>query len=324
LQPPARRVYTGPVPPSLDTLPELPSEAHPYFTLPARGLDLPALPGGGPRRVAYRELGAGRPVLLLHGLWTTGFTFRGLFARLAAAGCRAIAPELTPADGEPLLPADDASPERLAELVADLIQALGLVTPTVVGHAELGLAGLRLALDRPQSVGTLIALGACTQLPAGARLRGFWLNRAGGAERWARRAFGDPTRAALDMPAYADPAVLSRQELRLLARGWASLPAARARARRLAQTLAPAYRRGVLAALQALAASGAGFPAALKLVHGERDPLAPPAQGLRLTQLLPGAELFVAERAGGAPQVELPEWTARIIAGAAGSAPPPP
>jgi pimeloyl-ACP methyl ester carboxylesterase len=307
--------------PSLDAIPELPSEEHPYFLIPERSLELPQAAGGTqPRRVAYREVGAGRPVLLLHGLWTTGFTFRGLLERLQKARCRVVVPELTPEEGEPLLPGDDASPAALAALVAEIIQALGLVTPTVVGHAELGLAGLCLALERPQAVGTLVTLGTSTQLPARARLRGFWLNRGGGAERWARRAHGDPTRAALGMLAYADPMVLSRQELRLLARGWTSLPAARARARLLTQTLAPAFRRDVLARLQALADSGAAFPSALKLVHGDRDPLAPPTQGRRLIQLLPGAELFVAERAGGAPQVESPEWTARIIAGAAGAA----
>ncbi|HOX43890.1 MAG TPA: alpha/beta hydrolase [Myxococcota bacterium] len=308
--------------PSLAAIPELPSEEHPYFLVPARSLELPPAAGGTrPRRVVYRELGAGRPVLLLHGLWTTGFTFRALLSRLQAARCRAVVPELVPAEAEPLLPGGDATPAALAALVAEIIQALGLVTPTVVGHAELGLAGLCLALERPQAVGTLVTLGVCTQLPASARLRGFWLNRSGGAERWARRTHKDPTRAALEMLAYADPTVLSRQELRELARGWASLPAARTRARLLAQTLAPGYRRDVLARLQALAASGASFPAALKLVHGDRDPLAPPAQGRRLTQLLPGAELFVAERAGGAPQVESPEWTARVISGAAGAGP---
>lgn len=301
----------------LDHIPEFPSEETPYFLLPERWLELPPAPGAaGPRRVAYRELGTGRPVLLLHGLWTTGFAFRALLARLAAAGCRAVVPELTPASPGGLEP--EPTPERLAELVAELIQALELVTPTVVGHAELGLAGLWLALERPQMVGTLVTLGMSTRLPFGVRMWGRFLGRPGAPERWARRALADPLRTALRLCDYADPSVLCRQELRLLAEGFASLPAALARARALALSLSPGYRQALLTRLEAHAHSGAALPAPLVLVHGARDRLAPPAQGQRLTQLLPGAELFVLEGASGTPQVEQPDPTARAITGAAG------
>jgi pimeloyl-ACP methyl ester carboxylesterase len=178
-------------------------------------------------------------------------------------------------------------------------------------HAESGLAGLLLALEDPSCLSGLAAIGSSLQLPALARLRG----RAAGwtffTERLARRGFRDPQSAAAAMLDYADPAVLSRQEIRESARAWATLPGAQLRARVLNQTLSTDYRARINQALAA--AGGRPFPVPLALLYGASDRRAPPHQAEQLNRMFPGSELHLAERSSGSVQVERPEWTARIV-----------
>jgi len=64
----------------LSDIPELPAEPHPYHLLPAERIEL-----DGGASLALRRAGpaAGPAVVLLPGLWTTGYTFRNLIDRLA-------------------------------------------------------------------------------------------------------------------------------------------------------------------------------------------------------------------------------------------------
>ncbi|MBN2496681.1 MAG: alpha/beta hydrolase [Deltaproteobacteria bacterium] len=267
----------------------------------------------GGLELRYRECGQGKPVLLLHGLWTSAYTFRFLLDRLADR-LRLILPELDmPIAGSEV----DLSIQGLAGLVARISDALKLDRPLCAAHAESGLAGMWLALDEPERLAGLITLGSCTRLPATDRMRGWRLGRSGATERWARRAFQQPHKAALEMLRYSDPTVICRQELRLLARGWATLPAARRRAQVLARTLSSSYRRELLARLQHRA--GSAFPVPLKMVFGKADRRALPEQGEQLNRLLPGSEYLVADESAGDVQVEQARWTARVIADAAGA-----
>ena len=118
--------------------------------------------------LAYRELGAGHPVVLVHGLFSDGVTNWikfGAAERLVAAGCRVIMPDLR-AHGlsdkphDPALYSDGVLGRDLAELVAHLnladydlggfslgartvVQAVGEgLTPRRAILAGMGLEGL--------------------------------------------------------------------------------------------------------------------------------------------------------------------------------------
>lgn len=63
-------------------LAEAPRRPHPYLTLGAQ--DVTIRVDGEVIRVRYRELGSGRPLVLVHGLMTSGYSFRYVVEPLAA------------------------------------------------------------------------------------------------------------------------------------------------------------------------------------------------------------------------------------------------
>lgn len=300
----------------LEQIQELPSEEHPFFLLPERRVVLSLGESRTPFNLSYREAGSGRPVLLLHGLWTSAYTFRSLISPLSGR-CRLIMPELVDPQGENLLPELDYRPQRLADLILALVDALKLEKPLLVAHAESALAGVWLALKSPQCMSALIALGMAIQLPVLLKFKRWLLGPGRIMEKWANRAFQRPQAAAMGMIDYADPAVVCRQEIRLLSRYWSTWPGAKTMARILSDTLNSAYRQEVMQALSEHLQSGKAFPVPLKLVYGDSDRRAPADHGKRLNRLIPGSELMIAENSAGMMQVERPEWLASVIASAA-------
>jgi len=122
---------------------------------------------GGPR-MAYVSAGpADGPVaLLLHGEPTWSFLYRKVLPVLAAAGIRAVAPDLV-GFGRSDKPAAAAhSYAAHVEWVRALaFDALDLRDVTVVGQDWGGLIGLRLAAEHPSRVARIVA--ANTGLPTG-------------------------------------------------------------------------------------------------------------------------------------------------------------
>ncbi|MEU6641354.1 haloalkane dehalogenase [Saccharomonospora sp. NPDC046836] len=129
-------------------------------------LDNPVL---GIVRIGYVEAGPpdGPPILLLHGEPSWSFLYRKLLPVLAAAGLRAIAPDLV-GFGRSDKPADvaDHSYARHVEwLRAFAFDVLDLRGVTLVGQDWGGLIGLRLVAENPERFAGVVA--ANTGLPTG-------------------------------------------------------------------------------------------------------------------------------------------------------------
>jgi pimeloyl-ACP methyl ester carboxylesterase len=300
----------------LEQIQELPSEEHPFFLLPERRVVLSLPETRTPLKISYREAGSGKPILLLHGLWTSAYTFRSLIHPLSGQH-RLIMPELIDPTGENLLPDLDYRPEQLADLVLAVGQSLKLEKPVVVAHAESALAGVWLALRRPECMSALVTLGMAIHLPVWLKFKRWLVGSERIMEKWANRGFQKPQMAAIGMIDYADPAVICRQEIRLLSRRWTTWPGSKTMAKILSETLSSAYRQGVMHSLSEHLQAGKTFPVPLKLVYGDSDRRAPLEHGKRLNRLIPGSELLVAEHSAGMMQVERPEWLASVIASAA-------
>jgi haloalkane dehalogenase len=132
---------------------------------------------GGPR-MAYVEAGppGGQPVLLLHGEPTWSFLWRKVMAVLAAAGLRAIAPDLIGfgRSDKPAQVADHTYARHVEWVRAFAFDALDLRELTLVGHDWGGLIGLRVATENPERIARIVATN--TGLPTGdQRMPDVWL-----------------------------------------------------------------------------------------------------------------------------------------------------
>lgn len=113
-------------------------------------LDLPVqyYEGTGGAILAYRETGAGRPVVLVHGFFSTGYVNwvrYGHAALLAEQGYRVIMPDLR-AHGESAAPHDAEAypPDVLADDVFALVQHLGLDDFDLGGYSLGGVTVVRM------------------------------------------------------------------------------------------------------------------------------------------------------------------------------------
>lgn len=122
-------------------------------------------------RVEVMEVGAGDPLVFLHGWGLTPRSYAGGLSRLTAAGLHAMAPTL------PGFGASDPLPLRsdlheYATRVAGALEEAGLDRPAfVIGHSFGGGVALQLAHDRPDLVRSLTLVNSVGGAPgAGNRL----------------------------------------------------------------------------------------------------------------------------------------------------------
>jgi pimeloyl-ACP methyl ester carboxylesterase len=290
----------------LTEIPELSAEEHPLLILPERKVQLPA----GPRSVVrYRETGQGRPVLLLHGPWTSIFKFRNLLYSLHGEH-RVIVPEVLDLIGEPT----GVLPEKLAQSILELVTALELKRPVVVGHAECGIAALDLAVSRPEALAAVVVLGSSLQLALPQRLRGLWLTRRFAMRQYAHRCFSNPHTATMALLPTRRPDLLSQQEIRYMAQRFASLPLTRRTVAILAQTIAPVFYRAVTTVIQRIREKQPAIMLRLLYTDTRHNYEGDRTHGDTLNQLVPGSELFITEPQIEDPAVERPALTANIIA----------
>jgi pimeloyl-ACP methyl ester carboxylesterase len=120
------------------------------------------------------ELGAGPPVLLLHGFPAYWADWQGLMQQLADAGFRAIAPDMPGYGQSGRLP--DVLDYRLPLLAADiagLITALGFSKVHLIGHDWGGPVAYCVASAHPSLVERLIVINAPHPAQFGGALRHF-------------------------------------------------------------------------------------------------------------------------------------------------------
>ncbi len=114
-------------------------------------------------RIHWLEKGQGPPLLLIHGLCGQMGNFtHSLLSRLATDH-RVIVFDRPGSGHSSRAAGADGSLVRQAALVAELIRALGLQRPVVVGHSLGGALALMLALNHPGSVCRLALVAPLTQ-----------------------------------------------------------------------------------------------------------------------------------------------------------------
>lgn len=247
-------------------------------------------------RVHVRRHGSGPPLLLVHGLMTSSYSWRYVFAELGRH-YTCYAPDL-PANGRsdrPMRPA--YSPANLARWIAEVSAALGIRGERVVANSMGGYLAMHLALEDPEAMSRLVnlhspgvpeprlyALKAAMAVP-GARSLLRWLIRREPLE-WAHRNVH-----------YYDESLKSLEEAREYGALLGDRDGAEGLVKYLAETMDVAAMRAFWRRLRERRRRGERFPVPLLLLYAETDPMVPPRIGEALAAEIPDAQLVRLERA---------------------------
>ena len=144
--------------------------------------------------LAWQEVGSGRPVILLHGLFSTGdtnWTRYGAAARIAAAGFRVILPDLR-AHGDSAKPHDAGAypPDVLAKDAAALVDHLGLGDYDLGGYSLGGRTTIRCLVNGMRPRRAVVAGMGLTGLTEIGKRTDWFLNVIANADSFERGSNG--------------------------------------------------------------------------------------------------------------------------------------
>lgn len=270
-------------------LPERPLRPHGFFETRAEELTLDSA-SFGRMRAHVRVAGSGPPLLLVHGLMTSSYSWRYVYRALGER-FTCYAPDLPGAGRSegPLAPV--YSPAHLATWIGEVMAVLGIRGAPVVANSMGGYLAMQLALQDPGAMARLVNVHS----PGVADLRmnalGLALALPGthGLLRWMIRR--DPLRWAHRNVHYYDETLKSLEEAREYGEPLRSVEGASVLVKYLSETMSPRPMRALERILAARRARGERFPVPLLLLYAEEDPLVPPAHGDTFRAWIPGAEL---------------------------------
>ncbi len=287
-------------------LPEKPRLPHPYFDLETR--DIEVCPEGFPRfRCQVRVHGSGPPLLLVHGLMTSSYSFRYIVEALGKH-YTCYLPDLPGAGRSEAPTSEPYTPEALGRVIVAIQRALGIAGCRCLGNSMGGYLCLVAALDHgPGTFERLIvlhapavplfryrALGLAWQLPGSYALFRALVRR--DPERWTHRNVH-----------YHDETLKSLEEAREYAAPLRTDEGLRAFSLYLREALAPATFERLTARLRQRLKEQQSFPVPLLLQYAEEDPMVPPHTGAKLRRLVPGAEFVWLHHTSHFAHVDTPE-----------------
>jgi pimeloyl-ACP methyl ester carboxylesterase len=291
-------------------LAERPPRPHPYFDSTAREVETESAQLGR-LKIHYREFGAGPPLLLIHGLMTTSYSWRYVLEGLGAR-FRLIVPDL-PGAGRSDKPQVRLGAASLAAWIGEFQQALGVRGCAAVGNSLGGYLCMRHALADEGAFSRLVnihspafpiarlhALNWALAVPGTGRLLSWWIQRA-------------PLEWVYKNVHYYDETLKSLEEAREYAEPLRSVDGVRAFVSYLRDVMAPRSFAEFVGALERRRAEKRAFPMPLLLVYSREDPLVPPATGERLGALVPDARLEWLERTSHFAHVDSPERVVPIV-----------
>jgi pimeloyl-ACP methyl ester carboxylesterase len=288
---------------SYEALPEKPARSHDWFEIPEQRLLMRSAPFGDVE-IAYRVRGSGPPLLLIHGLMTSGYSWRYVFKSLAEK-YRVFVPDL-PGSGSSGKPVARYSGTAYAAWIAELVDALGIRGCRCIGNSLGGYLSMRAVLanaeERPLFQ-ALINLHSPGVLEARLRALSLAMKIPGMRAMFAWWVRGSPLRFAHANVHYYHEGLKSLEEARVYGEPLASVEGSRAFANILGDVLAPAELLAFAAALK----EKNSFPIPLLLLYADRDPMVPAWIGPRLHAMIPGSELQILKDTSHFAHVDTPE-----------------
>lgn len=267
-------------------LPEQPRVPHGYARSQGHELDLHSEPFGR-IRVHHRSLGEGPPLLLVHGLMTTSYSWRYVLEPLARH-FTVHAPDLVGAGRSDKPLGARYSLPNLATFVAEYQRAVGIVGCPVIGNSLGGAICVELLQRAPASMSRLLVLHA----PGFPEPRLWALKLAlaipgvESALAWFIRR--DPQRWAHRNVHYWDESLKSLEEAREYGAPLADDAGARTFIRYLKDAVDPL---GFMRLQRSIRNRALGAEPPVLLLYARDDPMVPPALGPRWAEALPEARL---------------------------------
>jgi 3-oxoadipate enol-lactonase len=111
----------------------------------------------GHRHLHYEDVGAGRPILLIHGFTNYGLSWAHQLAALVHSGYRVILPDLY-GQGASSPAAALCTVSDLAADMVGLLDHLGAGSVVLCGLSLGGMVALQMAIDQPNRVASIILL----------------------------------------------------------------------------------------------------------------------------------------------------------------------
>lgn len=292
------------------SLPALPRVPHRFYELPERRVSVwtPAL---GEVECSVRVLGSGPPLVLVHGLMTSGYSFRYVIEALAEHHTVYV-PDL-PGSGRSTKPDRPLTWEAMADWLQAFCESLGLRQPDVIGNSMGGYLAMWWALRTPRAMRKLVVLHA-PGIP-NLRLRALWwairLPGARSVLRWlVQRA---PRRWAHRNVHYYDESLKSLEEAAEYGDVLATDEGLTGFYRQLRDTMDVRGCHALLRLLDGRHEAHCDFPVPVQLVYARQDPMVAPSIGRALTDRIPGAELHWVKRGSHFMHVDAPEEFLEIV-----------
>ncbi len=284
------------------SLSERPWRPHSFLTLEEKRVAVTI--GDETLAMSYRQHGSGPPLLLLHGLMTTSYSWRYVIEPLSK-DYTVYAPDLPGAGGSEAPRRCDV--ETLMGSISAFQRALDIRGCLTVANSMAGYLSMQLVLRDPEAISRLVnvhspgvpiprleALRRVLAIPGTRNLLGAVV--AAIPERWVHANVH-----------YYDESLKSKEEARIYAAPLRHAAGRRAFASWLGDGLDPDEMRAFVAALEARRDRAESFPVPLQLLYARQDPMVPPSVGERLAQLVPSAEMVWVEDTSHFMHVDTPQ-----------------
>lgn len=302
-----------------DALPERPRLPHRYYDASNEDVVIESEAFGAVRtRIVTYGRETAPPLLLVHGLMTSSYSWRYLLEPLAS-NYRIYVPDLPGCGRSQTRPDRRHSGLALASFLGDLQERLGIAGCDVIGNSLGGYLCMQRALQEPRSFRRLVVVHA-PALPQ-ARLRALHLALKVPVARWglSRVVRRDPLRWAHHNVHYYDETLKSLEEAREYGEPLATKAGTESFIRYLADSLDPGELKRFVAELARRRDRGQSFPVPLMLVYAREDPMVAPEIGPKLHELVPEAEFHWLEASSHFAHVDTPAPLAELVTGFLGT-----
>jgi len=287
-------------------VPELPRVPHAYERCRKEEIVVDSVPFGR-IRVHVRSHGSGPPLLLVHGLMTSSYSFRYVFEPFGER-FTTIAPDLPGCGRTEPRPDRKHSARALATFVGEVQRTLGIEGCATMGNSLGGYVCLQRALEDERAFSRLVVVHSPAFPEARMHLLHFALAIPGARSLLRWMIHRDPTRWAFRNVHYYDETLKSLEEAREYSTPLSTNEGALAFSRYLSDAVDPSELATFVETLRTRCPK-----TPLMLAYAREDPMVPPSVGPRLAALIPSARFEWMENTSHFAHVDTPREVVDLV-----------